>query len=97
VSLSLREEQDTRFHPLLAAYGHLGVALGTGDVLFKQKQGAHAQIVSRPNLVVVMIDNLDKQSIERRKRGDDGEEQRFRSAGSSGSSSDRCTLDAWPF
>jgi hypothetical protein len=45
--------------------------LGTGDVLFKQKQGAHAQIVSRPNLVVVMIDNLDKQSIERRKRGED--------------------------
>jgi hypothetical protein len=43
--------------------------LGTGDVLFKEKQGAHAQIVSRPNLVVVMIDNLDKQSIERRKRG----------------------------
>jgi hypothetical protein len=43
--------------------------LRTGDVHFKEKQGAHAQIVSRPNLVVVTIDNLDKQSIERRKRG----------------------------
>ena len=68
-------------------------------MLFKQKQGAHAQIVSRPNLVVVMIDNLDKQSIERSKRGKMAKssnfEQQFRSAGSSGSPSDRCTLDAW--
>jgi hypothetical protein len=43
--------------------------LGTGDELFRVEQGDKAQIVSRPNLVVVTIDNLDKQSIERRKRG----------------------------
>jgi hypothetical protein len=41
--------------------------LGTGDELFRVKQGDEAQIVSRPNLVVVTID-LDKQSMERRKR-----------------------------
>jgi hypothetical protein len=43
--------------------------LGTGDELFRVKQGDEAQIVSRPNLVVVMIDDLDKQSMERSKRG----------------------------
>jgi hypothetical protein len=70
--------------------------LGTDDELFREKQAADAQTVSRPNLVVVMID-LDKQSMERRKRGEDGEEQQVRSVGSSGSPNDRCSLDAWLF
>jgi hypothetical protein len=35
---------------------------------FEEKEGADAQTVSRPNLVVAMID-LDKQRMERRKRG----------------------------
>jgi hypothetical protein len=60
--------------------------LGTGDELFRVKQGAEAQIVSRPNFVVAMIDDLDKQSMERRKRGEDGGEQTFRSASGSGRS-----------
>jgi hypothetical protein len=51
--------------------------LVTGDVLFKERQGAEAQIVSRPNLVVVMIDNLDKQSMERRKRGEMAKSSNF--------------------
>ena len=71
--------------------------LGTGDELFRVKQGAEAQIVCGPNLVVVVIHDLDKQSMERSRRGEDGEEQQFRSAGSSASPRDRCTLDAWPF
>ena len=40
--------------------------LGTGDELFAVKRRAEAQIVTRPNLAVVMIDELDKQSMKRR-------------------------------
>jgi hypothetical protein len=96
VSLPPREEQDTTFHPSLAATVNSGL-LGTGDELFREKPAADAQTISCPIFVVPMIDDLDKQSMERRKRGEDGEEQQFRGAGGSGSPNDRCTLDAWLF
>ena len=47
----------------------LTVSLGllvTGDELFRGKLGADTQTVSRPNLAVVMIDELAKQSMKRR-------------------------------
>jgi hypothetical protein len=69
----------------VGCYGPPWVA-GTGDVLFRKNQGAEANIVSRPNGMVVLIDDLDKQSIARRKRGEDGEEQPFRGVGGSGGS-----------
>jgi hypothetical protein len=65
VSLWPREEQDTTFHPSLADTVTSGW-LETGDELSREKQAADAQTISRPNLVVVIIDDLDKQSMERR-------------------------------
>ena len=69
MSLSLRRGKIRGFILLLAATVTLGW-LGTGDELFRENQGADAQTFSRPNVMVVMIDDLDKQSIERSKRGE---------------------------
>ena len=47
----------------MASVGLLG-ALATGEGLLREKQGAEAQSVERPNFVVVMTDDLDERSME---------------------------------
>jgi hypothetical protein len=47
---------------LSAATVNLGL-LGRGAELVREEPGADAQTISCPELVVVVIDNLEKQSI----------------------------------
>jgi hypothetical protein len=50
----------------LAATVTLGL-LGTVDELFREKQGADVQTINRLKFVVVIIGDLDKQSMEGRR------------------------------
>lgn len=76
-SPSLKRGASAKVTNLLAAMVSVGLLgmLGTGG-LVRGNHGADAQTVSRPNLVVAMID-LDKQSMGRSKRGEDGKSSNF--------------------